>query len=85
MTALRTVVQSKPSVLALPCETIEVPSKLMTLATDAFEPTELSRISIALIWGLAATCTKSMLTVPSLVMSNDFMVPLLRPGSTLGS
>ena len=62
-----------------------VPSKLTTLAALELEPIELLMISIALISGLPVTWMKSMLTVPSLVMSKDFIVPLLTPGSTFGS
>ena len=62
-----------------------MPSKLITLAALELEPIELLMISTALSWGLPVTRVKSMLTVPSLVMSNDFIVPLLTPGSTFGS
>ncbi len=63
-----------------------MPSKATTLARFALEGAEVSTISIALISGLPKRVwVKSMLTVPSLVMSNDFIVPRLTPGSTLGS
>ena len=70
--------------LTLLCEAMLVPSKLMTLAVE-FEPIELLTSSMALISGSPVTWVKSMLTVPSLVMSKDFIVPLLTPGSTFGS
>jgi hypothetical protein len=85
ITALRTLLQSKLPVLTVLWDVTLEPLKPTTLAAFEFEPTELLRISMALTSGLPDTWTKSMLTVPSLVMSNDFIVPLLTPGSAFGS
>ena len=85
ITAPRTLVQSKPAVAVRTCELTVVPSKLTTLAAVAFGMVTVRTISIAFTSGLLppVTWVKSTLTVPSLVMSKDFMMPRLLPPASV--